>query len=101
MCEHEESLQKAGFNASPTGFDPSRYVLHSIAAMIDHPSLYMGGPSRGAIKKAEEIWRFVTTDAIAIEAGTAETERLSPKGESAGREASPGSSVIRSAMEGE
>lgn len=39
--------------------------------------------------------------AIAIEAGTAETEGLSPKGESAGREASPVSSSIRSAMEGE
>lgn len=58
---------QAASRLAPPGFDPSRYVLHTIAAIIDHPSLYMGGPSRGALKKAAEILRFVTTDAIAME----------------------------------
>lgn len=37
------------------GFDPERERLHTVAAIIDHPSVYMGGPSRQAIGKAKDI----------------------------------------------
>ena len=52
MTEPTEAMAPDGFL---NGFDPQRERLHTVAAIIDRPSLYMGGPSRQSIVKAREI----------------------------------------------
>lgn len=46
-------------------------VLHEIAAMLDHPNLYMGGPSQRNMRRAEEIYA-----AVAPLIAAAERERV-------------------------
>lgn len=45
---------------------PKRNVLatpiHLIASILDHPSVYMGGPSRQNINKAERIWKALQAE---------------------------------------
>lgn len=38
--------------------------IHIIASMLDHPSIYMGGPSRHSIKKAERIWESLIEEGL-------------------------------------
>lgn len=41
--------------------DAELYILRqSIASMLDHPSVYMGGPSQQAIRKAIKIVEFLS-----------------------------------------
>lgn len=41
--------------------DAEKYLLRqAIAAAIDHPSVYMGGPSQGAVRKAINILNHIT-----------------------------------------
>lgn len=44
-----------------SGFDPSRVFTDFVGRLIDHPSLYMGGPSRDATRKAADILRWLST----------------------------------------
>jgi hypothetical protein len=43
--------------------DAEKYVLRqAIASMIDFPSVYMGGPSRGSVRKAIRIVNDLTAN---------------------------------------
>lgn len=43
--------------------DADKYVLRQrIASRLDHPSVYMGGPSRQSILKAIDIIRMIEDD---------------------------------------
>lgn len=43
--------------------DADKYVLRQrIASLLDHPSVYMGGPSRRSILKAIDIIRMIEDD---------------------------------------
>ena len=40
--------------------DAEKYALRQeIAASLDHPSVFMGGPSHGSVKKAIDIIRLI------------------------------------------
>ena len=58
--------------------DADKYVLREhIAAMLDHPSVYMGGPSRGSVLRAIRIVKNL--DGYNIEPGErakADAERV-------------------------
>lgn len=43
--------------------DAEKYVLRqAIASAIDYPSVYMGGPSRGAVQKAIRIVKAMSSE---------------------------------------
>lgn len=44
---------------------PSRHVL-GIAGMLDHPSCFMGGPSRASIRKAEKIVDYLREEGVEV-----------------------------------
>lgn len=52
--------------------DARKYILRQrIASILDHPSVYMGGPSRGSLQKAIKI-----IEALADEITYAEVEQV-------------------------
>lgn len=42
---------------SEKSYDAREHFVWVVASMLDHPSLYMGGPSAQNKSKAEGIWR--------------------------------------------
>lgn len=44
---------------SQTTAKPLPAPIHIIAALLDHPNVYMGGPSRPSIRRAERIWEVL------------------------------------------
>ena len=43
--------------------DANKYVLRQqIASLLDHPSVYMGGPSNGALRKAIAIVQLLVSE---------------------------------------
>lgn len=43
-----------------SGVTEEMVMLRTIAAMLDHPSVYMGGPSQRNMRRAEQILAAVT-----------------------------------------
>lgn len=41
------------------GYLTKRVLLATIGAILDHPNIYMGGPSRPSLKKAEKILDYM------------------------------------------
>lgn len=35
---------------------PTEAMIHAGAAALDHPSVYMGGPSKGNMRRAARVW---------------------------------------------
>lgn len=65
--------------------DADKYVLRqSIAAMLDHPSAYMGGPSPNSIRRAIRIvnnlseYRIEPSERAKADAAQVRTWRTSP-----------------------
>lgn len=46
------------------GFIPYEMVQYRIAALLDHPSVYMGGPSHGNMRRAEKIMDLLMQDGL-------------------------------------
>jgi hypothetical protein len=42
-------------NCGGYGFMKREYIRRVIGSILDHPSVYMGGPSHGSLKKADRI----------------------------------------------
>lgn len=51
-------------------------LLRKIGAILDHPSLYMGGPSRQSMQKARAILPIITDAMEARDARIAELEAI-------------------------
>lgn len=39
-------------------------LQHDIAAILDHPSVFMGGPSHHHLRKADAIMKYLTRNGI-------------------------------------
>lgn len=56
-------------------YDPQLALRQTIAGILDKPSVYMGGPSRQNLKRADEIIAAIRGDARLMQAiGAAEPE---------------------------
>jgi hypothetical protein len=53
MNERTETAEDT-YGAFP---DAIEMPISLIAQCLDHPSVYMGGPSRNSIRQAERVWR--------------------------------------------
>lgn len=49
-------------------YDPQLALRQTIAGVLDHPSVYMGGPSRQHLRKADQIIECLRRDARLMEA---------------------------------
>jgi len=74
LARHErislgEALKKISFYTGkaemPKHPEPSE-IVRGIASMLDHPSVYMGGPSRMAIRKAEKIVDYLRESGVEV-----------------------------------
>ena len=43
------------------GYMTEKVVLPTIASILDHPSVYMGGPSKQSLKKARKILDYLAS----------------------------------------
>lgn len=59
MKDHLDELLE-GVRERDDGFE------HLVASVLDHPSLYMGGPSKGNIRKAQGIRKALELAGFAI-----------------------------------
>lgn len=46
------------------GYLTDEIICLMIASVIDHPSVYMGGPSRNSMRKAEQIIKNLKEDGL-------------------------------------
>jgi DnaJ-class molecular chaperone len=46
------------------GYLTDEIICRTIASAIDHPSVYMGGPSHNSMKKAERIIKILKEDGL-------------------------------------
>lgn len=51
-----------------SNYDPQLALRQTIAGVLDHPSVYMGGPSRQHLRKADQIIECLRRDPRLIEA---------------------------------
>jgi hypothetical protein len=51
-----------------SNYDPQLALRQTIAGVLDHPSVYMGGPSRQHLRKAEQIIECLRRDPRLMEA---------------------------------
>ena len=51
-----------------TNYDPQLALRQTIAGVLDHPSVYMGGPSRQNLRKADQIIECLRRDPRLMEA---------------------------------
>lgn len=49
-------------------YDPQLALRQTIAGVLDHPSVYMGGPSRQHLRKADQIIECLRRDPRLMEA---------------------------------
>lgn len=57
-----------------SNYDPQLALRQTIAGVLDHPSVYMGGPSRQNLRKADRIIERLRADPVLLEALRAEKE---------------------------
>lgn len=49
-------------NCGGTGYLTTAVLRRIIASVFDHPSVYMGGPSQGSLRKADKIIEVLQRD---------------------------------------
>jgi hypothetical protein len=59
-----------------SNYDPQLALRQTIAGVLDHPSVYMGGPSRQHLRKADQIIECLRRDPRLMEALRAGMETL-------------------------
>lgn len=57
--------------------DAQRYAVRQhIAAMIDYPSVYMGGPSTGAVRTAVRIIKMLEAEGVLVSSARIESDAV-------------------------
>lgn len=56
-------------NCWGNGYITKLKLRGDIAAMLDHPSVYMGGPSKGNLKRADKILEYLADEGIEFPEG--------------------------------
>ena len=51
-------------NCGGAGYMTAEIVQRKIASLLDHPSVYMGGPSQGNLKRAGRIVQYLEKEGI-------------------------------------
>lgn len=64
-----------------SNYDPQLALRQTIAGVLDHPSVYMGGPSRQHLRKADQIIECLRRDPRLMEALRAGMETSPARGE--------------------
>lgn len=43
-------------------WDDEKIFIFNVAGILDFPSVFMGGPSRGNMRRAKNIWDYLAKD---------------------------------------